>query len=43
MNKITEEPLSVTFLSVVWKEIKATIKYWCCGKNEEKENKEGDE
>lgn len=41
MNNITEEPLSVTFLSVVWKGIKATVKYWCCGK-EEKENKEGD-
>ena len=31
MNKITEEPLSLTIMSVVWKEIKATIKYWCCG------------
>ena len=41
MNNITEKPLSVTFMSVVWKEIKATVKYWCCGK-EEKENKEGD-
>ena len=41
MNNITEEPLSVTFLSVVWKEIKATVKYWCCGK-EEKENKNKD-
>lgn len=39
MKKLTEEPISVTFLSVVWKEIKATIKYWCCGN---KENKEGD-
>lgn len=39
MNNITEKPISVTFLSVVWKEIKATIKYWCCGS---KENKEGD-
>lgn len=39
MNKIAEEPLSVTFLSVVWKEIKATVKYWCYGKEE---NKEGD-
>lgn len=41
MNNITEEPLSEMLLRVVWKEIKATIKYWCCGK-EEKENKEGD-
>lgn len=41
MNNLTEKPISVTFLSVVWKEIKATIKYWCCG-SKEKENKEGD-
>ena len=40
MNNITEKPISVTLLSVIWEEIKATVKYWCCG--EENENKEGD-
>lgn len=40
MNNITEKPIPVTLLSVIWKEIKVTVKYWCCG--EEKENKEGD-
>lgn len=37
MNNITEKPIPVTLLSVIWKEIKATVKYWCCGE----ENKEG--